>query len=53
LAPGHIHEAIAQVRRAASNLDPEHFRPVFEMPPTALLDLVRERPQRLFPFSYR
>jgi hypothetical protein len=48
-----VENEISAVRQAAAHLDPEHFRPVFEMDPVSLLTLVRDNPRRLFPFSYR
>ena len=48
-----VENEISSVRQAAAHLDPEHFRPVFEMDPNSLLTLVQDNPRRLFPFSYR
>jgi hypothetical protein len=48
-----VENEISAVRQAAAHLDPEHFRPVFEMDPVSLLTLVQDNPRRLFPFSYR
>jgi hypothetical protein len=48
-----VENEISSVRQAAAHLDPEHFRPVFEMDPNSLLTLVQDTPRRLFPFSYR